>query len=44
MPAALQLWTTLHGYVSLREVMPGFPWPDVRDFVLQLSASQFGAS
>ena len=42
MPVALQLWTTLHGYVSLREVMPGFPWPDVPDFVRQLTA-HFGA-
>jgi AcrR family transcriptional regulator len=44
MPVALQLWTTLHGYVSLREVMPGFPWPDVRDFVLRLHTAHFGAN
>jgi AcrR family transcriptional regulator len=43
MPVALQLWTTLHGYVSLREVMPGFPWPDVTDFVRQLHTAHFGA-
>jgi AcrR family transcriptional regulator len=42
-PVALQLWTTLHGYVSLREVMPGFEWPDVTDFVLQCHAAHFGA-
>ena len=42
MPVALQLWTTLHGYVSLREVMPGFPWPDVADFVRQLHTAHFG--
>ena len=42
MPVALQLWTTLHGYVSLREVMPGFPWPDVTDFVRQLHTAHFG--
>jgi AcrR family transcriptional regulator len=43
MPVALQLWTTLHGYVSLREVLPGFPWPDVTDFVRQLQTAHFGA-
>jgi AcrR family transcriptional regulator len=43
MPVALQLWTTLHGYVSLREVMPGFPWPVVTDFVLACHAAHFGA-
>ena len=43
MPVALQLWTTLHGYVSLREVMPGFPWPGVTDFVLSCHAAHFGA-
>jgi AcrR family transcriptional regulator len=43
MPVALQLWTALHGYVSLREVMPGFPWPDVADFVRQLHTAHFGA-
>jgi AcrR family transcriptional regulator len=41
-PIALQLWTTLHGYVSLREVMPGFDWPDVTEFVLQCHAAHFG--
>jgi AcrR family transcriptional regulator len=44
MPVALQLWTTLHGYVSLREVMPGFPWPGVTDFVVSCHAAHFGAS
>jgi AcrR family transcriptional regulator len=44
MPVALQLWTTLHGYVSLREVMPGFPWPDATDFVLRLNTARFGAN
>ena len=43
MPVALQLWTTLHGYVSLREVMPGFAWPDVADFQRQLHAAHFDA-
>jgi AcrR family transcriptional regulator len=42
MPVALQLWTTLHGYVQLREVMPGFPWPDVTDFVLSCHEAHFG--
>jgi AcrR family transcriptional regulator len=44
MPVALQLWTTLHGYVSLREVLPGFPWPDAADFVRQLHAALLGAA
>jgi AcrR family transcriptional regulator len=44
MPVAQQLWTTLHGYVSLREVMPGFPWQDVTDFVLRLHTAHFGAN
>jgi AcrR family transcriptional regulator len=43
-PVALQLWTTLHGYVSLREVMPGFDWPDAADFVRQLHVAHFGAA
>ncbi len=43
MPVALQLWTALHGYVSLCEVMQGFDWPGVRDFLLQLHAAHFGA-
>jgi AcrR family transcriptional regulator len=43
MPVALQLWTALHGYVSLRAVIPDFDWPGVGDFVLQLHAAQFGA-
>jgi hypothetical protein len=44
MPVALQLWTALHGYVSLREVMPGFPWPDVTDFVRRLDTAHLGAN
>lgn len=24
---AIALWVGLHGYVGLREVLPGFPWP-----------------
>jgi AcrR family transcriptional regulator len=44
MPVAIQLWTTLHGYVSLREVMPGIPWPGVTDFVLGCHAAHFGAA
>jgi AcrR family transcriptional regulator len=27
------LWTGLHGYVALRQVIPTFPWPDERDYV-----------
>jgi AcrR family transcriptional regulator len=43
-PVALQLWTALHGYVSLREVMPRFDWPHVADFIGQLHTAHFGAS
>ncbi len=27
MALALQIWAALHGYVTLRANMPGFPWP-----------------
>jgi AcrR family transcriptional regulator len=43
MPVALQLWTALHGYVSLREVIPGFAWPDVAGFLRQLHAAHLDA-
>ncbi|QIQ01267.1 TetR/AcrR family transcriptional regulator [Streptomyces liangshanensis] len=29
--AATQLWTSLHGIVTLRAVRPDFPWPDLND-------------
>ena len=28
MQVALQMWASLHGYVTLRTNMPGFPWPE----------------
>jgi AcrR family transcriptional regulator len=38
---ATAVWVALHGTVSLRSALPGFPWPDpdefVRQFVLSLA-------
>jgi len=33
------LWVALHGTVSLRTALPGFPWPDPDQFVRQLVLS-----
>jgi len=30
---AAELWASLHGYASLKQVMPAFPWPSERDYV-----------
>jgi AcrR family transcriptional regulator len=35
-PVALQLWTALHGFVSLRSVLPNFGWPGREEFLQQL--------
>jgi hypothetical protein len=31
-----ELWAGLHGYVSLRQTMPAFPWPSDVDYVEHL--------
>jgi AcrR family transcriptional regulator len=32
---ATAVWVAMHGTVSLRTALPGFPWPDVGQFVSQ---------
>ncbi|HUA10635.1 MAG TPA: TetR/AcrR family transcriptional regulator [Solirubrobacteraceae bacterium] len=41
--AALQLWTAMHGYVSLRQVMPDFEWPSSSEFLHAMSVAALGA-
>jgi AcrR family transcriptional regulator len=45
---ATALWVAMHGMVSLRTALPGFPWPDpdhfVRDLVLSLARVTVSAS
>jgi AcrR family transcriptional regulator len=33
---SVAIWVALHGFVSLQEAMPGFPWPESDDFVRRL--------
>jgi AcrR family transcriptional regulator len=33
------LWTALHGAISLRTVLPEFPWPDSNEFVRKFAIS-----
>jgi hypothetical protein len=40
---ALQIWAGLHGFVSLRAVMPGFDWPATEVFLTQLYTAHVGA-
>jgi AcrR family transcriptional regulator len=44
---ALQLWTALHGFVSLRSVQPEIDqkmrWPSDEEFLRQLTRAQLGA-
>lgn len=42
-PVALQVWTALHGYVTLRQAMPRFDWPTPEEFLDQLYLAQVGA-
>lgn len=39
---ALQVWTALHGFVSLRSVMPKFEWSDDDAFLDALLAAHIG--
>jgi AcrR family transcriptional regulator len=39
---ALQLWTALHGFISLRAVMPVFDWPSTDDFLRELYRAHLG--
>ncbi len=42
-PVALQIWTGLHGFVSLRAAMPNYEqWPDADTFLTQLYAAHVG--
>jgi AcrR family transcriptional regulator len=36
---ATAVWVAMHGTVSLRTALPGFPWPDVGQFVSQFVLS-----
>jgi AcrR family transcriptional regulator len=36
---ATAVWVAMHGTVSLRTALPGFPWPEARQFVRQLILS-----
>ena len=42
LPVALQLWTALHGFVSLRSVIPGFEWPSADEFLGALFQAHIG--
>jgi hypothetical protein len=33
---ATAVWVALHGTVTLRTTLPGFPWPDLGQFTRQL--------
>lgn len=41
--AALQLWTAMHGYVSLRQVLTEFDWPSSSEFLRGISLAALGA-
>ena len=36
MPTATSVWVALHGYVSLRDSVPAFPWPPEEEFAERL--------
>ena len=42
LPVALQLWTALHGFVSLRAVLPVFGWPSNEEFLRGLYGAHLG--
>ena len=33
---ATAVWVALHGTVTLRTALPGFPWPELHEFAHQL--------
>ena len=39
---ALQLWVTLHGFISLRAIVPKFAWPDTSAFLADLLDAHLG--
>ena len=41
-PVALQLWAALHGFVSLRAMMPKFAWPDTASFLSEVFDAHVG--
>lgn len=41
-PVAIQLWTGLHGFLSLRSVLPGRDWPSSEDFLDGLFEAHIG--
>ncbi len=41
---ALQLWTGLHGYLSLRELMRGVQWPSSERFLGELFRAHIGSA
>jgi AcrR family transcriptional regulator len=44
MLAATALWAALHGYATLHEAVPAFPWPDESLLLSRLVASGVGIS
>jgi AcrR family transcriptional regulator len=38
---AIDIWSAMHGMVSLRRTMPGFPWPDTTDQLVGIFAAYF---
>jgi AcrR family transcriptional regulator len=40
---SIQLWSALHGFVTLRQAMPLFSWPDSESFLDVLWRAHFGA-
>jgi len=39
---SIQLWAALHGFVTLRQALPLFGWPDAQDFLETLWQTNFG--
>jgi AcrR family transcriptional regulator len=39
---AAELWTGLHGYAALAQVMPAFPWPAQSDYVEHMIEAHIG--
>jgi hypothetical protein len=41
---AYQLWTGLHGYLTLRSLMSGLQWPSNEEFMSRLFEAHVGRS
>ena len=38
---AIDIWSAMHGMVSLRRAMPGFPWPDTTEQLVGIFSAYF---